>query len=146
MRPAVFFYVICVRLFRCNDAPASMRRTQLLSMDVVPASIFEFFYVVCVSRSQIGLDVICVQVETNDVLATSFGAMHTGICTRTAHAPFVQNVNHIRSSDIYIKHAPPSTFELRGLTPAPVTLRRRNLRSECFVNTALAPVSYGGVA
>ena len=86
-------------------------------MAIVPASIFEFFYVVCVSRSRIGLDVIYVQVETNDVLATSFGAMHTGICTRTAHAPFVQNVNHVRSTHINIKHAPPSTFELHALTP-----------------------------
>ena len=54
----------------------------MLSMDVVPASKFEFitsFSRQSLSRSRIGLDVIYVYVETNDVLAMSFGAMHPGI-------------------------------------------------------------------
>ena len=40
----------------------------MLSMDVVPASKFEFFYIVCVSRSRIGLDGNYVHVETNTSL------------------------------------------------------------------------------
>ena len=59
------------------------------------------FYVVCVSRTRIGLDVIYVHVGT-----AYFGAMHTGICPRTAHTPFVKNVNHVGLPVIYIKHAP----------------------------------------
>ena len=80
------------------------------------------------------------------VLAAYFGAMHTGICTRTAHAPFVKTVNHVGSPIIYIKHAPSSSFELGALTLAPFMLRRRNLGGKCFVNTALAALTYGGVA
>ena len=52
-----------------------------------------------------GLDVIYVHVETNDVLAAYFGAMHTGKTPRTAYAPFGKNVNHVGSSLIYITHA-----------------------------------------
>ena len=88
-----------------------------------------------------GLDVIYVHVETNDVLAAYFGAMHTGICTRTANAPFVKNVNHIGSPPINIKHAPSSSFELGALTPAPFTLRRRKLGGKNFVNTVLASLT-----
>ena len=90
VRPAQFIYVVYVRLSRRKVVPAIRRRRSRLEIFI--------FYVVCVSRSRIGLDVIYVHVETNDVLATSFEAMHTGICTQTAHAPFVQNVNHVRSS------------------------------------------------
>ena len=48
-----------------------------------------------------GLDVIYVHVETNDVPAAYFGEMHTG-----KHAPFGKNINHVGSQKIYIKHAP----------------------------------------
>ena len=37
-----------------------------------------FFYVVSVSRSRIRNYVVCVRIETTDVLATSVGAMHAG--------------------------------------------------------------------
>ena len=40
----------------------------MLSMDVVPAN----------RAGRIGLDVIYAHIETNDVLAAYFGAMHTG--------------------------------------------------------------------
>ena len=53
-----------------------------------------------------GLDVIYIHVENQYVLAAYFGAMHTGICPRTAHAPFLKNVNHVGSPVISKKHAP----------------------------------------
>ena len=52
-----------------------------------------------------GLDVIYVHVETNDVLAAYFGAMHTGKFHRRCMRPFGKNVNHVGSSLIYITHA-----------------------------------------
>ena len=48
----------------------------MLSMAVVPASKFKNLR--RLRKSSVGLDAIYVNVETNDVLATSFGAMHVG--------------------------------------------------------------------
>ena len=74
----------------------------MLSMDVVPASKFEFFTSFA-NRAGRNLR----SCRNQYVVAAYLRAMHTGICTRTAHAPFAKHVNHVRSSHISIKHAPP---------------------------------------
>ena len=50
-------------------------------------------YVVCVSESRMALDAIYVHVEANDVLATSFTAMHVGKVSPTEHAHYVRRGN-----------------------------------------------------
>ena len=52
----------------------------MLSMAVVPTSNF-FFYVVCVRQFTKPMDASYAHHETNDVLATSLGAMHAGKIT-----------------------------------------------------------------
>ena len=73
----------------------------MLNMDVVPASKFELFTSFA-NRAGRNLR----SRRNQYVVAPYLEAMHTGICTRTAHAPSLQNVNHVRSSHISIKHAP----------------------------------------
>ena len=52
-----------------------------------------------------GLDVIYVHVETNDVLVAYLGAMHTGKFHRRRMRRSLKNVNHVGSGLIYITHA-----------------------------------------
>ena len=42
-RPALFFYVVCVRLFPADSYPWVYEAQPMLSMAVVPATKFEFF-------------------------------------------------------------------------------------------------------
>ena len=57
---------------------------------------FSVDYVVCVSRSRIGLCVIYVHVESIGFLRVIW-SMRTGILSRTAHAPFGENIIYVGS-------------------------------------------------
>ena len=60
------------------------------------------------------LDAIYINVETNDVLATSFSAMHVGEILGTAHTQYDRRGNVPNLND---PRPLPGSFELGGLAP-----------------------------